>query len=52
MVGVGRQWQDARAFNALVGANGAGKTSILEGLFSLSQFRYKSRLPFSRAGGS
>jgi hypothetical protein len=30
-----------RAFNILVGANGAGKTSVLEGLFLLSQLRYK-----------
>ncbi|MEM9462844.1 MAG: AAA family ATPase [Myxococcota bacterium] len=30
-----------RPFNVIVGANGAGKTSILEGLFLLSQLRYK-----------
>jgi predicted ATPase len=30
-----------RSFNVLVGANGAGKTSVLEGMFLLSQLRYK-----------
>lgn len=30
-----------RRFNVIVGANGAGKTSILEGLFILSQLRFK-----------
>lgn len=30
-----------RRFNVIVGANGAGKTSILEGLFTLSQLRFK-----------
>ena len=32
---------ELRKFNVLVGANGSGKTNILEGLFRLSQLRFK-----------